>query len=1031
MRMKKWMLLASLSVAVACSKSNVENHYLDSSSGSSEPSTKKEISSSNHEGSVELSLKHTNQSAQFFIHRGKMPQKTSVDYFSVVEKNTDENKRMLFVDGLVIRIANQSQTDIQIKENLSYVEINAEELIIEKPLRFPGANVVINAKKLLFKSDGLISSRPLKIYGRAEQTKDGKKGIDAGKIILNVAEIELGEKQIRFDLAGGEGQDAGMGIPGKAGKSVADYGDGVVGTCVTTIVTCHESEIGPVEVSRIGPTCNTEIPSSGEKGIMAGSPGAGGNGGTLLINSKNKILADYINVATGVAGSVAPKTLGGLAGSPKVFYENYITQNKSQGNCSRKGGGKLSPKNYPGFVGKIKIGETQTGLDIESPAEPKELAQVGTITVDNDLTFSYSGKLLSHRLNFAKDLYRNNFFEEALAELKETEDHAYFNTDAVSMMVHKEATQLLNQLRAHKDIDGLALNHIPDLSLPKIISAYQKEINTSFETLKFTSRFLRDVYSVKEKSEKLLEKKAELSEEIVTIHQLNQKAHTELSEVVRISSEVESHKVAFDEALKKLEQEIEDEARRNIHSREKKKKLLGAIRLVANLAKVFPAGQPAVGAIGTGIDSIVTMSEKEDVDWQDRLQEGYEIYGDLRKSLNSENWKKSKNDWNENYKILFYEKFKEANPQIEKNRFEKYLKETISKTKPMVSEINKYYKDVWKKQVPKSEYEAEVQKIKEQHPRFQFAIAKLDELQRKKEELDNVLNKNMAIINGTESEIYRVFIAMEAAESERASLVDKLNFDVTDSIKIINDRAKLRLKEYKKLLIKAYNYRLLIPFKGSYDLEKLDEQFQLFAKSNGETIDGEMLKRLYFEDLNQIAEGILESLNSGILREYETSISYELNANEIKALNDGQKIYFNPELKGLIQSDEENLRIESINVDLLEAELKDERKVLDIMIEQVGKVEIERFGHLYVFSPSTSSVQWKTRYEPLTGNLSAINESKSLGTLFDVLFPSGVGETELYAKPALRGNYLVKLSENVKDLKKLRFNIKYTYSVKK
>lgn len=1029
MKMNKMMILTSLLVFSACSKNNVENNY----HGLTSEKNSQEKPIVNSDGGVELTPVNNFSKSNFLIQQGALPLKKSVDYFSVVEKTNEENKRIVLVDGLIVRIASDSQTDININQNLSRVEINAEELIIEKPLHFPGADVVINVKKLIFKNNGVLSIVPNKVLGRAELTKDGKKGLNAGSIILNVSEIDFGEKKVRFDLSGGDGQDAGLGIPGKAGKSVADFGDGVVGKCVTTIFSCHEREVGPIEVRRVGPVCDTQVPSNGEMGSVAGAPGAGGDGGKLIIQDQSLVSDEFIKKSPGLEGAIAPKTLGGFSGNPKVFYESYSVENKSTGFCSKSGGGAggLNPKNYSGFIGKVKIGEVINGQDLESPQQAKEMAFSGKVEINQGLTFVHSAKLLDHRLSYAKDLYRNNFFEKALDELSQIEKLSNKNTDAVSMLVNKDSSQLLNQLNSHKDIDGLGINHVPVLSLPKIFSAYKREIDSSFETLKFTSRFLRNVYSVEKKSEKLLEKKTSLSEEVVVLHQQNQKAYGQLTDVMRLSSEVESSKLAFDEALRKLEKEIENEAQRNIHSREKKKKLLGAIRLVANLAKVFPAGQPAVGAIGTGIDSIVAMSEKEDSSWQDRLQEGYEIYGDLRNSLGSEKWQESKDHWNKEYRSLFYEKFKDQNPKIEKNRFEAYLKETVNKAKPLVKEVNKYYKDVLSKQVPRSEYEAEVQKIKEQHAGFQFVITKLNELQGKKEELDNVLNKNMAIINSTESEIYRMFIAMEAAETERLNLIDRLNFDVNDSLKIINERAKRRLKDYKRLLIKAYNYRLIVPFKGSYDLEKLEEQFVLFSKSNGETIDIDLLKNLYFEDLSQVANGILESLDSGLLREYEASVSYELNTKEIEAINSGRKIFFNPMAKGLLQDDEENLRVESIVVEGLEALLTDDRKVLDISFEQVGDVEIERFGKLYVFKPNENGALWKTRYEPLSDNLSAISESKSLGTLFDVLFSNGGSSSELYAKPALRGNYLIKTSDNLKELKRLRLVIKYTYSVKK
>lgn len=1028
MSFNKILFLTGIIIISACSKSKTENNFL--SQNLNDEASQEAAKSANSSGDVELTATQLNKDLKFFIHKGIIPKKDSVDYFSIVEKKPDSNTRMLFVDGIVVRIADGSQTDINTTQGLTIVEINAEELIIERPLHFPGASVVINARSLVFKGNGSLSIAPNNVSTIAELTSDGKNGQDAGSITLNVESIDLGEEKKRIILSGGNGQDAGLGIPGKAGISVADFGDGIVGKCVTMITLCSGGERSGEEISRSAPKCNTQVPTNGEKGILAGAPGAGGDGGVLIVKD-NVISKEYIEMNSGKAGAIARKTKGGLAGNPKVYFENYTLEYQYK-NCSNGGGGgKFGPKNYPGFVGKIKIGEVFDGEDLDSPIEPKEVGKVGLVKVKSDLKLVPSSKLLNHRLTYAKDLYRNNYFEEALNELLILEKKSSENTEALSLLINKESMQLVNQLKSHKDIDGFAINHVPDLSLPKIISAYDAETKRAFATLHFTSEFLRNVHSVKEKSDKLKKKKNDLSDEMVDIHNQNRSAHEELVDAMRLISEVESIKLSFDEALKNLEKEIESEAQRNIHSKDKKRKLLGSIKLIANLAKVFPAGQPAVGAIGTGIDSIVAMSEKEEGSWQDRVQEGYETYGNLRKSLASGNWSKSKEDWNTNYSSLFYQKFKEANPDIKGKRFEKYLKETIEKTKPLYSEVNKYYKDVYSRQIPKSEYEAEIQRLKNEHSGFQFVLTKLESLQRKKEELDNQINKNMAIINSTESAIYNLFVAIEASEVERMELLDGLNFDVEDSIKFLSKRAKQRLKDYKNLLIKAYNYRLLIPYKGSYDLEKIEDEFKDFSRSNGEKIDIRIIEDLYKEDLAQIANGILTSLDTGTLREYEASISYELNLNELQALSSGKSIYINPIKKGLIQSDEENQRVVSIVVDSLDSSLVDDRKLLDISIEQVGKVEMERYGNIYAFAPTEKSNIWKSRFDPVANSLSAISESNSMGTLFDVLFPNSPSNTELYAKPALRANYLIKVSENLKELKNLRIVINYTYSIKK
>ncbi len=436
MSLNKILCLAGIIIVSACSKNKTENNFLAQSSQNE--ATQESTKRVNSSGDVELTATHLNTDLKFFIHKGILPKKESVDYFSIVEKKPDSNTRMLFVDGVVVRIADGSQTDINTNQNLSLVEINADELIIEKPLHFPGASVVINARSLVFKGNGSLSIIPNDYSSQANQTIDGKKGQDAGSVTLNVENIDLGEVNKRFILSGGKGQGAGLGIPGKAGKSVADFGDGVVGTCVTTITTCREKELGEVESSKSGPKCNTQIPSNGERGVRAGAPGAGGNGGELIIRDGITITKEFVELEAGKLGAIALKTKGGLAGNPKVFFENYIVEHKSKGLCSNGGGGgKFGPKNYPGFVGKIKIGEVLDGEDLDSPTEAKEVGKVGLMKVKNDLKFIPSSKLLNHKLVYAKDLYRNNYFEEALKELQALENESRENSEALSLLINK------------------------------------------------------------------------------------------------------------------------------------------------------------------------------------------------------------------------------------------------------------------------------------------------------------------------------------------------------------------------------------------------------------------------------------------------------------------------------------------------------------------------------------------------------------------------------------------------------------------
>jgi hypothetical protein len=1024
------LLMAIVLVLGGCSKKTETNYY------GQDKSQTNNLSKTASNGEADLTTSEAYNGENFLIQKGTEPKKESVNYFNIDEKiNPSTNKKTVFITGIKIIAADNSETPIQISENLEKVVISADELIISKTLSFPGADVTINAKKLIFTNDGKISTKPNNLLTIPKETKNGQKGLSAGNITLNVESIDLGDKKIRFDLSGGKGQAAGFGIPGRAGKSVAPLeGDNIIAKCEHIKTYCRDSEAVEMESPNEGLNCSPlELPTNGEIGTKAGAPGAGGNGGTLSIASSIKIEKDFINLSGGEIGDIAAVTKGGIAGTPNTFVRKHIFTRKFTGLCSHQGsGGRLGVRSFQNALPEFEtLGVTKDGQNISSATSPIESTKIGLISSKSEFNNTVSSKVLLYKLQYAKDLYRNNYFEKAKVELTDLINSNIDKNETLTLITLNEANQLLNQLSSHKDLDGSPINSVPEISFSKITTAYKNQIESAFKTLEFTTYFSNKILSAEEKSKKILNQKSELEKGVIDLYTQNQQAHEDLSDVTRLSSEVLSKENAFEVAIQKVEKEIENEANQNLEARASKKKLLGALHLVANLAKVFPAGQPAIGAIGTSLDTVVSMSEKEDSNWKDNLKTGFDIYKDLGEKLKSSEWKKSEADWNSNYRNLFYSQFK-ANHSDDKDQVGDYLKNAVSKTTPLYSNISAYYKNIYSKQVPKSEYEAEVERIKSINPRFKELTAMLNELQSKKAELDQKINRSMATISRTESEIYKNFMAIESSDSEYISATDGMDFTLNDTVKFYEASAKSRLIEFKKLLIQSYNYRLLIPYKGSFDLEQIENNLKKFSSSNGETIQTDLIKNLYYADLNEIAGGLFDSLNTGSLKEYEAEISYELNSGELDALANGKTIYISPKAKKLLVDQEENARIISINVDSVNANIESNKKGFDIAISSTPNMNIERDGKTYRFYKSGNPTLWKTRFDNSSGELSESQMSSNMNSIFNVLYSNNdsVEKSELYERVGLDTSLAINLFGEVKSISYMKIKIKYSYSNK-
>jgi hypothetical protein len=514
-----------IALASGCSKdihNNIANSYSDQGTNKIE---NKKIAI---EGEALTDLDATEKNTKFLIFTGKHPEKGSVDYFSINEiVNKDTKNKSLFVSGKTIVIDHDSATDIKTTENFESVTIEADELVVKKELRFPGAKVILNVRKLSFENDGKILTIPNDFNTMAAMKNDGKKGIKGGDLILHVNEINLGVGHIRFITTGARGQDAGLGGPGKAGKSVIPLYENtnIIKECTTKTTSCFVPEIGIEKVSKRECRGSNEVPTLGEPGIPAGHPGAGGDGGDIYVS---KILLGTIqNVAqsnSGPIGNIAPDTDYGADGTPVDYRINELHVDQR---CSgyRGGGARGGRTNSLNLVRSVKIPNILTNLDsidivtkkVPSPKNALENSLSGKlINLDQDGEQLYfSPKFFMHQLDYAKDLYRNNFYSEALTELQKIFKESNTKNEVVqNLFINKEAGQLLNQLNSQKDFYGMSIDSVPQISMENILLAYKMEIEGAFDALKFTSYFLNKITTAEEKRDQILKNKEKIANSI-------------------------------------------------------------------------------------------------------------------------------------------------------------------------------------------------------------------------------------------------------------------------------------------------------------------------------------------------------------------------------------------------------------------------------------------------------------------------------------------------------------------------------------
>lgn len=1020
--MKLIVMLAALLTLVGCSKDMSHNSY----NNSVQNELTKKVEKGAHDGEAQFETQLTDSNLNFILPIGKMPDPSNNDYLSIKEYDSDEaGKKIVEVKGIHIILDRNSKLNIYNSSNLKAFKIEAKEITVSEEFKLPGAKLEIKAEILEFTREGKFNTSAVENSVIPEKTVDGKKGLTAGDIYLDVLSMEVGEK-VRFVLNGGRGQAAGYGIPGKPGKSIESPNGANLRVCTTTITTCFEREIGSMELSRVQTCAGENFPSNGQDAIPAGAPGAGGDGGNLVLLNNLKINSNRIVQLSGDIGIVAPETLGGVGGSPRSFGTKFETKQVSDGLCSRTrigGNTRLIVRpNQP------VSGSTEDGKSAPSPIDAKEVSHEGKVMSSSDRN-EFSEKYLGLRLLYAKDLYRNYKFAEAEAEFLSVFSLSQLLKNEEKLgQVEKESMLLLAQLRNHKDIEGYPLNFAPNLSMAKLVKLYKSEIDKSFKTLQFTSYFKNKINSVKMKSEKIKSQIEDLNQNIYLDKTLNSEAHNSHLTIEKSLNETIESQKAFDLAMQDVVAQIEAEARKNIHSQEKKKKLFGAIKLLASLAKASPAGQPAAAAIGTAIDTMVNVSQDEDVDWKDVVSSSYDSYEQLK----DVDWKKSKSDWNKNYSDLYLDKFQERNPEIKKKQFEAYMRNLVNATKPLYKATSTYLEENYKNQVPRSAYEKEVEKIKQAHPRFKELTIKLSQLQDKKEKLNNDLIQTMSIIRETESNIVKSIQAISSTETDYVGFVGGLDFTIDDALSFYEKSAREKLLKYKSYVIKSYSYRLLKPWGGSLDLEKMDRNLSLFSISNGDTIDMDILKESYNEDLKMVSAEVFKSLSSGELKEYITAEEFDLNSGELSALKSGKSIVLDLSKKISKKESEENRRIISIELESADVLTKNEASV-DFIFKHTGKSVLSKNDKNYSFVHESNNIHWISKIDGKNSLITPLAESSIEESLFALfLGDNTIGREDLKEYAGLESNVVLKLSEeaSVVDLKSARIKVNYSFNLK-
>ena len=253
---------------------------------------------------------------------------------------------------------------------------------------------------------------------------------------------------------------------------------------------------------------------------------------------------------------------------------------------------------------------------------------------------------------------------------------------------------------------------------------------------------------------------------------------------------------------------------------------------------------------------------------------------------------------------------------------------------------------------------------------------------------------------------------MVSVNSNMSTTLEKIDERANLYLKEMERRAKDRLLKYQYYMAKAYEYRMLKPYTGEMNLNRLFDAFANLAKLSAdagltgtatnedhELTEGEfdLLKGVYLEELSRIMAEVFDELNTNA-PERSVPVAFALTPDELKELNTNGSLRINLMEKNLFGQTEENLRIcdlrtESLKVHAANGADYGGTALLRVKYEHSGRSTLTSRGKVYTFNhyrtATVNPLSWKTVYDGITGTMTESHVSAASESLLHFLLERG------------------------------------------
>lgn len=222
---------------------------------------------------------------------------------------------------------------------------------------------------------------------------------------------------------------------------------------------------------------------------------------------------------------------------------------------------------------------------------------------------------------------------------------------------------------------------------------------------------------------------------------------------------------------------------------------------------------------------------------------------------------------------------------------------------------------------PANEVQAEFDRLTAESQEWQFLKGQVDSLNTKKIELLNHINQVTVNISTTMSELSSDVLALDGLKRDVFAGNSKRDLNAMQYLEKMEQRAKSRLLKYHYYLRKAYEYRLLRPYTGEFNLVGLYERFEKLGNALGFVED-----KGAYETLGSVFKDVVSDMTFNIISEYTNShpersseISLTISKEQLETINANDNLTLNLHDMGVFSPDEDNIRIVNFGIKYIKA----------------------------------------------------------------------------------------------------------------